>query len=319
MSVLLGAPASATPAPARPASVADPRHLWLEGPSGTWLESAQAFIMAGFKGHGLPPSEVITETSPGMDGAWLREVRVGPREVFLPVFISSPDPVSQINALAAFRRLVQPYGDQGLDGTLKLVGSSHLGVRELSCVYLDGMEGEEGTQGNLYWCTIGLRLLAVDPWPRARETRTVSFGVGSSGEVFITAAADSDGSNPWPRRLTSAVVIGEGMQITVNSEVPVWTDLTIRGPVDSFAGSMSTGWSVSIPDGIADGSTFQMVTDPRRKSIRLDGEKAAGLVALGSVTKPFTPGLNVLDVVAPGGDAGTSLSLSWREAFWSLW
>jgi hypothetical protein len=70
---------------------------------------------------------------------------------------------------------------------------------------------------------------------------------------------------------------------------------------------------------VAAGSTLRIVTSPRRKSVRLNGAPAAGLVARGSVLQPFTIGPNLLSVTAPGATDVTSLRLVWRGMYRSLW
>jgi hypothetical protein len=149
---------------------------------------------------------------------------------------------------------------------------------------------------------------------------------------FLGAVGGTDA--PFPGMLSSGAVIGAGMNVVVESDVPVYPNLTLVGPMDSFTGSLSpvvvnldgttttlTGstWSVSIPPGVPTGQTFSMVTDPRARSIRLNGALAAGRVALGSTLRPFYPGQNVLSVTAPGGNDDTKIFLSWRELYRSLW
>ena len=307
--------------PVEPPRPADPRKVWLQTTTDThprWIESYDAFIMPGWKGHGMPPVELVTEEGPGIAGSWLSEVRVRPREVFLPIFLSGRDTYSYMDARTAFEQIVSPLQDESTLGNLMLCTQTHRGRRDLRCVYVDGMEGEEGgdTAGGT-WATFGIRLLAVDPFWRDPHDLQLRFDVQDTSTPFLGVQGGTDA--PWPTFMTSSTVLGQGMRIPIRSEVPVWPSLDLTGPMDSFVGSMDTGWQVEVPGGVPAGSTLTIVTDPRRKSIRLDGALAAGYVAIDSVFKPFPPGTNVLDVTAPGGTSATQLRLYWRGGYRSAW
>lgn len=293
--------------------VRDPRRLWLEAGAAVWRPGVNAIILPGATGLNLPPRSLVTAATPGVVGTTLQEVRVGQREVFLPVHLSSDvSPVSFLESLADFESVVVPAG------VVKLVASSHRGERELSVVYSDGLEGDEGrdASGSL-WCRLGLKFVAPDPWWRDRTDQVVEFKVAEPSAPLIGPVGGTDA--PWPGMLASSVVIGQGMEVTVRSAIDVFPTLELTGPMDSFTGSMDTGWSVQVPGGVPEGKTLRIVTDPRVRSIRLDGELAAGLVARGSQLRPFSPGVNTLNVLAPGASSDTKLRLSWRGGWRTAW
>lgn len=315
-SLFLAAPLTSGPPPAQaqpdPLTVAlesldGTRRIPLDGSTGWWR-------LDGTSGLEMPPMDVVTSSVPGVFGSVLRDVRVAERPVGLPMFTASESGrIGHLEMLDEIRSLVDP-----LTGEFLIVATTTRSERQLRVVYTGGLEGAGGrSETGIYWRKFGLTAVACDPFAYDRSERLVPFDLGSSDAAFLGAAGGTD--KPWPRMLSSSAVIGSGMQIEVRSEVPVFPTLEIDGPVDSFTGTMSTGWSVSIPGGVADGSTLRLVTDPRARSIRLDGAPAAGLVARGSTLRPFYPGVNVLDVVAPGGSAATRVRLSWREAHRSLW
>lgn len=280
--------------------------------------------MKGATGLDLPPVAVVASGAPGVDGSVLRDRHVRQREVFLPIHLASDvDSDTYLNERARFERIVAPRS-----GDVKLVVSSHLGERELTVVCTGGLEGDESqSSAGSTWGRIGLELLAADPYFYAREDTVAEYTVGDIAPPFVGAVGGSDA--PWPGALAASVVLGVGMSITVNSSVEVWPTLDLVGPMDSFTGSMDTGWSVTVPQGVPAGRVLRIVTDPRRFSIRLgslngagdfvDGQLAAGRVALGSRLVAFQPGVNLLNITAPGANENTRLRLRWRGRHRTAW
>lgn len=283
--------------------------------------------MPGSTGLEMPPVDVVTHTVPGVPGSILSEVRVEERPIFIPIHAASRDAqqVTHLAMMDALRSLIDP-----VTGMFRLVGTTVRSSRQLTAVYTGGLEGADGRDdAGLYWRKFGLQAIACQPFAQARFDRTVEFAAGAGAGPFLGAAG---GTNvPWPRALSSSAVVGDNMLVNVASEVPVYPVIDLVGPMDSFAGTVSLQdgslppffggqqWSISIPSGVPSGSTFRMVTDPRAKSFRMDGQLAAGRVARGSQLRPFYPGVNVMDVVAPGSDENTRVRISWRELHRSLW
>jgi hypothetical protein len=289
---------------------------------------------AGATGLDLPPFDVATSPVPGAHGSMLNDVRAEQRSVFLPVLAQARTQVAHLEVLDAMQHIVDP-----LRGEFRLVGYSERDQRTLTAVYTGGLEGSEGrSESGLWWRKFGVTALACDPWASARTDRTLTFGVAQVGQPFLGIVGGTDA--PWPGSLTSSAVIGTGMRVRVDSEVPVFPVLDLVGPMDSFDGTLtpppgspffgSPSWHVSVSAGVPAGQTLRLVTDPRARSIRLgdgdpesvsgwSGALAAGRVDRGSSLSPFYPGMNVLDVSAPGGTEATRVRLSWRERYRSLW
>jgi hypothetical protein len=314
--------------------LADPiPKLWLESMDGTVvipLDSSTGWTrLPGSTGLEMPPVEVIASAIPGAPGAVVQDVRVQPRPVFLPIYGRSDTSVRNFFEMKdQIRSLVDP-----INGSFKIVGASMRGIRELVVTYDEGLEGADGQDvDGLSWCKIGLKATAHEPYARAREDRVLEFRVVAVVTPFLGVVGGTD--TPWPRALSSSSVIGSGMSVVIDSEVPVYPTLELVGNMTSFLGTLSSvvtnpdgstrtiedrEWSISVPSGVPALSTLRMVTDPRYRSIRMNGALAAGSVARGSTLRPFYPGTNVLSVVAPGGTEDTRVVLSWRELYRSLW
>lgn len=299
------------------------RKITLDGRSG-WTH------LPGSTGLEMPPVEAVTSSVPGVYGSMLEEVRVEERPIFIPIDVASPDSrqVTHRAMLDAIRGLVDP-----LKGEFRVVCEN----RQLNVIYTGGLEGAFGVnEMGLYWRKFGLKGLAAQPFAESREERPVEFRMSSGGEPFLGVAGGTD--TPWgTRTLTTASLISNNMRVWVDSEVPVYPTVYLVGPLDAFTGSVESEasplgqqWSVSVPGGVPAGHTLRLVTDPRARSIRLgpgdpadnpswSGEPAAGLVARGSTLLPFYPGLNRMNVAAPGGTSETRIRIVWRDLHWSLW
>lgn len=300
------------------------RRIPLDGSTG-WTH------MPGSYGLDDAPIEAVRQAVPGVAGSAIQDVRTLEREVFIPIFMETlgTDHVAHLRMLDEIRSLVDWRTRQ-----FRIVGMTERGQRQLTVTYLKGLEGSDGvSERGLFWRKIPLVTVATQPFAEARTDRLVEFQQSSGGGAFLGTAGGTDA--PWPRALSSSSLIGDGMEVRVASEVPVYPTLELTGPMDSFEGTLSpvvtdssgtvttvqssSAWHVSVPQGVPAGSTLRLVTDPRARSIRMDGNLAAGRVARGSTLRPFFPGLNVLDVSAPGGTEATRIRLSWRELYRSLW
>lgn len=325
--VFLAAPVAPSPPPVRTARV----QLVLESLDGSRrlpLDSSAGWkALAGARGLALPPMQILTSSAPGVAGSVLTEVRVEERPVFLPLLVKAAD-----RNFATHRAMLDTLAEL-VDPTLgefRIVAITARGVRELQVVYTGGLEGATGRdEAGLYWAKLGLTAVACQPFAQDRADRFVEFAMSGETVAFLGAAGGTDA--PWPRALSSSAVIGDNMRVVVGSDVPVYPVIELVGPMDSFTGTVEledttlppyfggSEWSVSIPNGVPAGSTLRLVTDPRAKSIRMDGQRAAGRVARGSTLSPFYPGGNVMSVAAPGGDEDTRIRISWRERRRSLW
>jgi hypothetical protein len=278
------------------------------------FDNAPVVLRAGFLGLDDAPDDVVTSTSPGVDGSFLEELRTLPRAFALPLSIVARTQAEAWAAKAALKAVMRPRGVQTFEGTFRLVCSSSTGTRELTAVYRSGLEGDD--TGVPQFDRMVVNCEALDPFARDRTERVVEFTLGDSTGSMVSATPATAG----PRQLGSSVVIGDAMPIDIVSGIPVWPRIDFVGPFSPLTVTASTGMSISVPGGVPAGQTLTIITDPRNKSIRLDGALAAGMVARGSkVGAPFLPGLNHLSVAATGATSASRIVLSWRGGWRSLW
>lgn len=295
------------------------------------LDGTEGFIrMPGSTGLEMPPSALISQSVPGIAGTRLADVRVMERPIFIPIYAGADGNMLAFREmLRRLHRLIDPMNLN----SFRLVGGSAEGTRELIVTYSSGLEGADAaSEAGLSWAKFGLNLVAHRPYAQARETQVLEFRYQPDLAPFLGVAGGSD--TPWPRSLASTSIIGNGMEIVVDTEMPVYPEVELVGPMDSFSSTLSPivvnsagqqttildqQWVLSIPGGVPAGSTFRANTDPSSRSFRLNGELAAGRVALGSRMRPFYPGRNTLNVTAPGLTEATVIRISWLPLYRSLW
>jgi hypothetical protein len=314
-------------APPRPVTPADMRNLWLESwdgaariPIGGATHDGPVQLQVEASGLEVAPTEVERRSIPGVPGSVAVFSRTLTREPLLPLLINSTDQAEQWAMVQQLRDLTDPSPEKlTVDGSFRLVCASPSGTRQVGLVYESGLEGS-GTE--LPWA-VRYVLDTSAPQPHAEDradtTREYSLG-GGADRFFAVDQADAGAPNFEDAALAPDVILGDDMPLAITSEVPPFVTLEIVGPTGpGVVVEADTGLYLSVPDGVADGSTLRIVTDPRRTSIRLDGEAAAGMLARGSVLRPLKFGQNLLSVTAPGATATTRLRLSWRGMYRSMW
>lgn len=295
------------------------------------LDGTEGFIrMPGSTGLEMPPVEIISTAIPGVVGTHLADVRIMERPVFVPIYAGGDGDMGVFRArLRLLYRIVDPTGRR----PFRLVGESAEGARELIVTYTGGLEGaDDAAQAGLSWARFGLNAVAHSPYAQARQDRVLTFRNATVAEPFLGVVGGTDA--PWPGAISTSSVIGQGMPVQINSEVPVYPTVVLKGAMDSFQGTLSPvvfdeygietvltdqEWLIDVPGGVPGGSSMRLVTDPRLRSFRFDGELGAERVSIGSRLRPFYPGRNTLNVSAPGSTEETVVTLSWREMFRSLW
>jgi hypothetical protein len=305
----------------RPA--ADIRRLWFESMDGSKVLSIAApdhagalRMLKGSQGLGVAPTELAVAGTPGVEGGFIEDVISTERPVIIPMSVLTKTQAEQWAIVQTLRDITDPTtDDMTRDGSFKLVADTASGRRELTLAYVSGLEGD--SMDLPHYDRLVLQALAVQPFALDRESVRREFPLGTA-EPFLSSTSGTD--RPWgTRQLAPSTVIGEGMVVQMVSGRPFFPTIELRGPASSATITSSTGLSIHVPAPIGAGKTLRIVTDPRAKSIRLDGALAAGRVARGSRFAPFLPGENVLDVVVPDATSETMLALEWRGRHRSLW
>lgn len=286
--------------------------MWLESWDGTGrveLSSGPVRWRAGAVGLGVPPVSTYLSASPAMAGARVTEVSTLPRQVLLPLTIGGRNWAETWAAIQQLRDITDPTG-AGPDGNVRLVATSPNGTRQLGLLYRGGLE-DDGQPSQVRQNRV-LDLVAPQPFAEDRAEQTKPFILEQDTAPFLGGI--------WGEiYLVSSSVAGSDTPVDMFSAVPVYPIIEITGPADSVLITADSGLRISVPAGVLAGQTLRIVTDPRHKSIRLDGAPAAGMLSLDSLLVPFSQGTTLVDVSAPGATADTLLRLTWRGLHRGLW
>lgn len=317
------------PPPTTPAIPLDARSLWLESwdgavkiPVASAKHEGPVQLLVEASGLELAPTTVEQQAIPGVPGAVAVFSQTLIREPLLPLHISTANQAEQWAAVQQLRDITNP-ANLTPDGTFRLVCSSPSGTRQIGLVYRSGLEGS-GTE--LPWSVkYVLDTFAPQPYAEDRADTPREYSLGGDATIFF-AETQADAVPVFAdQTLSPDVILGDDMPLIITSEVAPYATLEVVGPTGAgVVVEADTGLYLDIPDGVDAGSTLRIVTDPRRKSIRLTvgtdpSTPAAGMLALGSRLRPLAFGQNLLSVTAPGATEDTKLRLSWRGQYRGLW
>ncbi len=305
MPILAGVPVVQDVAPTRDLSKVDTRTLAFRDLDGNYpmpLSGREFFFQPDIEGIDMPPREVITRSVPGMDGERLSEIRIGRREVFLPLWIASDsthlDYLQRRDVLAGlFNHRRVDY--RTTDGTLDLVATSARGERALRCVFVEGMTSAMRPNEGAYWAKVGITLWAVQPY---------WLGTPWSTPVIRQSTA-SDWFAEFPGELASDLVLGLNIPITVPGDAESWAEVDAVGPCTALT-ITGPGLSVSVPGGLAAGESFRLVTNPRGRNAVFGGTRDWARVAASDRYRPLVPGDSYLNVTMVGSSPTSSAVVS---------
>lgn len=277
---------------------------------------AEMIGQRGMLGLGVAPTDLATEGTPGVAGSRIVDVIERDRPIAMPLAFLADEQADLWDVVQRLRDLTDPTHGMTQDGNFRLVCSSSSGTRQLNLGYRSGLEGEDLERYGVDQAV--LDLLAPMPYAEDREDKTIPFQLGTVSRPFLSSAPGTD--RPWGSlQLTSSTIAGAATPVEMFSSVPVYPTIEITGPADSVLITGANGLRIDVPGGVEEGETLRIVTDPRHKSIRLNGALAAGRLARGSRLRPFSRGTTLVDVTVPGATDETLLQLTWRGLHRSLW
>lgn len=308
------------PTPGGPAY--DSRRLWLESWDGQAVMPIplddlphEMIGRRGMLGLGVAPTDVATEGTPGVAGSRVVDVIERDRPIALPLTFIADSQADLWDTKQRLRDLTDPTSTMTQDGNFRLICASASGTRQLNLAYRSGLEDEDTERYGTDVAVIDA--VAPQPYAEDRFDQSKTFRLGTTLLPFL-ALAGTD--YPWgTRQLSPSAVAGADTPVEMFSAVPLYPVIELTGPADSVLITADNGLRIDVPDGVPGGSTLRIVTDPRHKSIRLDGAPAAGMLARGSRLVPFGLGMTLVDVVAPGATSATLLRLTWRGLHRGLW
>lgn len=254
--------------------------------------SSDYFLTSGFRGVGIPPTDVRISNSAGDGGTW-RSTRRGVRDLDLPITVVGTD---RADVESKLRRLASALSDRY--GTPKLVGEYSDGSSyEIEIHYTGGAETQFGSDAGATYARWAITLQAPDPFWTSRNA--VNFSV--------SASTGTKGLLPELDRLLvqSSQVLGQFVIENAGDvdAFPVWT---FAGPSTNVAITLNdVGFTYT--ETLIAGNTITIDTKTARVTNSAGTNKYA---YLGTAPKLFSfpPGQSTISITMTGADANSRVS-----------
>lgn len=278
---------------------------WVD-PDGTVTVLNDGSLEVGWdmQGRYMPPVDYIEDDVPGHAGARLREVRVRPREVALPVDVFVTD-TAALRVL--MRTLMRTFNPQRGPGKLR-IRSADGTTRDLNCRYRQGLELQEQYEAAHGVQRTVIVLRAVDPFWYDTAPTSTTYTLGAATKWFPI----------FPLTLGSDTVFGtQTINNTGDVETfPVWT---VHGPCTSLVlNNTTTGDTIELPITLTAAQTVTIDTRPFRKTVtRDDGTNLYGSLTTTSVLWALPIGLSTITVDLPGAGVESYVTLVYSRRWLS--
>lgn len=251
------------------------------------------YLTTGFRGAGIPPTDVRITNSAGDGGTW-RSTRRGIRDLDLPLTVLGED---RVEVETKLRRLASALSDRY--GTPMLIaeyadGSSY----SIEVHYTGGAETLFGSDAGETYARWAITLQAPDPFWVSQQAVSFSLGYDSSTRGLLPSLANL--------QVKTDSVLGS-FTISNPGEVdayPVWnlegkstlTSISLNGVGFTYTENMATG-------------TGKRTINTRTASV-VDSSNTNLYANLGTAPKLFAipPGSSTISVTIAGADSTTRLS-----------
>jgi hypothetical protein len=207
--------------------------------------TSAVLLQPGAKGLDAPDFTIVADEYPAIDGGFVRNARAGIREIFLPLKIVAPTRPEMMRLKRRFIAALNPTR-----GLVHIVFTEYTQysaggpweaepARQISCFYVSGAEGGEGSSNGITWASYGLVLRAPDPYFRGLARIATGFVRYDKLSPFIPEGAANpflsvDGLTPGQGLILSSDPVWITTQVVSNvGEVPAQPRWQIAGPLDA--------------------------------------------------------------------------------------
>lgn len=248
-------------------------------------------LTSGFRGVGIPTTEVRIDQSAGDGGVW-RSTRRGVRELDLPIVVFG---ANRDDVEAKLRRLAAALSDRF--GAPQLAATYTDGAQyTIDVHYTGGAETVFGADAGETYCRWVITVQAPDPFWVSSEAVNFSLSANSTVRGLLPQL---DQLKVSPSSVIGSFTVENPGDVEA---YPVWT---LTGKSESLSVSLS-GVGFTYSESIASGIR---VFNTRAATV-VDGSGVNKYANLGAAPKLFAipPGSATISVVVSGSDATTRLS-----------
>lgn len=286
-------------------------YQWIENNGGAHNLSGGADgadVPRGPTGLYMPPIRRTDEIVPLQPGNRHRSVLHDAGHVLVPIMFQA---TTESDLRSLIRTWLRRFDPTRGDGRLRITGPDTT-VRELTCGYVSGLEGDEGDQTRWPGKQLAVvTFVASDPYWADIADSTHSWTTGAASATFFPF---------FPLQLGTSQVFGTSSITNVGdvATFPVWV---VTGP-----GSMLTLTNHTTGRALAWNGTLgageQIVIDTRpgnqtgapKSVVKNDGTNQFGLLSAYDFW-PFEPGVNVVEIELAGASGASTVQALWRARY----
>lgn len=288
--------------------------IWIDASGNTYpLTSDYKFrVLSGMKGRFMPPISFTKDEVPLQHGSRTRQRKVKDRDVDIPLLIKAETEVELRDKMRSTLRMLNPLKDDGILRCIAADGS----VRELTCRYSGGLEGDESRENKGKWWQKAILVFnADDPFWHDSSTIVQTFKLNENPGTFFPIL---------PLRLVSSTVFAD-ITIDNTGDVETYPEWIISGPGEAIKiTNMTTGEVIYFdhPDAILQaGETVTINTTPfgpNKKTItKSDGTNVFYWLSDDSSLWELQDGNNAIQIQMANATSDSFIQLTYKNRYWS--
>lgn len=272
-------------------------------------------LLEGVEGFGLPEFEYKLADSPNGVGSVMQGQRVKEREIYLPLHIQGDNQEEVMRRWGRLQRVTNP----GTGGCILEITPENRAPRTIPVLYKEGLQGNFGSSYRKFWYTMGLKLLALNPY-WSGKTQTIVWQTQTNSKPFISGGAQAKTHKFFPVILDASAV-ATGKRIQINSDRPVYPIWSMTGPITDLKIQDATGRQLGFSGQIPPGDTLTIDTSTYGLSYVRGGAIQASddslYSRLGDNSEMFTlpQGESAIRVTGAGMTAQSRIELSYTPLY----
>ncbi|AND39550.1 phage distal tail protein [Cytobacillus oceanisediminis] len=260
-------------------------------------------VLNGVNGRFMPPVSIVEDEVPFHVGTRKRNVKIGPRDVDIPLLIHAQSEIELRNIVRNTLKMINPFKE----GKLKSVAEDG-SQRELNCQYAGGMEGSENRDNKGFWWQKAILVFhAFDPFWYDTATQVKTFTSGEPVPFFPL----------FPLRLNSSNVFAD-TTIDNQGDVDTFPEWIIKGPGENIVlRNLTSGESMILNVSLGIGESITINTKPFHKSVtKNNGTNLFYTLSDESSLWALQEGKNAIRLELSGATEESSIQLSYRNRYW---
>lgn len=260
-------------------------------------------VLSGMNGRFMPPVSIVEEEVPFQAGTRKRNVKIGARDVDIPLFIQAESEIELRQLMRRVMQMINPFKE----GKLKSIAADG-SQRELHCQYIAGMEGAEDRDSKGFWWQKAVLIFrAFDPFWYDSNTIVQTFTSGQPSTFFPF----------FPLRLSSSSVFAD-ISINNTGDVEAFPECIIKGIGENIIlRNLTTGEVTNIETSLGVGESITIDTRPFYKTVKKnDGTNLYHTLTDDSSLWSLQQGINNIRIEMSNTNAESSVQLSYRKRYW---